>query len=280
MKTTSRFMFVVAVLVLAAIFVLPVSASRLPSASVFQSPVDTPTPTLPPPATETPTVVPPATETPTVVPPATATNTPVPPQSTATNTPIPSQPTATPYPMCTPPVCLAPSYLACGNPNGCPNGCGTICVMPPPPPPPPSYTIIGYWTVQPGQTLYCIGRYYKVSPWAIAAVNFIPWPYFIYPNQQLAIPNAPWYNIPPGPVCYPGVPYVTPTPGPTATPGPVTPTPTPVPTTCRFYHYVRWGQTLSGIAWSYGTTIQAIMYANPSITNPNLIYAGSTLCIP
>jgi hypothetical protein len=43
---------------------------------------------------------------------------------------------------------------------------------------------------------------------------------------------------------------------------------------------VLWGQTLSGIAWYYGTTIQAIMYANPSITNPNLIYAGSTLCIP
>ena len=49
---------------------------------------------------------------------------------------------------------------------------------------------------------------------------------------------------------------------------------------CRYYHYVQWGQTLSGIAWYYGTTIQAIMYANPSITNPNLIYAGSTLCIP
>jgi LysM repeat protein len=43
---------------------------------------------------------------------------------------------------------------------------------------------------------------------------------------------------------------------------------------------VQWGQTLSGIAWYYGTTIQAIMYANPIITNPNLIYAGSTLCIP
>jgi LysM repeat protein len=136
--------------------------------------------------------------------------------------------------------------------------------------------------VQPGQTLYCIGRYYKVSPWAIASVNRIPWPYFIYPGQVLAIPNAPWYNIPPGPVCYPGVPNVTPTPpsGPTPTPPPgITPTP-PRPPVCRYYHHVLWGQTLSGIAWYYGTTIQAIMYANPSITNPNLIYAGSTLCIP
>jgi LysM repeat protein len=245
MKHTSRFIFVVAVLVMAAIFVLPVSAGRLPSAAVFQSPPATPTVTPP---TDTP--VPPATNTP--VP--TATNTPVP---TATNTPIPPAPTATPI--------IYPTY---------------------PPPPPPAYTIIAYWTVQPGQTLYCIGRYYQVSPWAIASVNYIPWPYFIYPGQVLAIPNAPWYNIPPGTVCYPGVPNTTPTPPPAATPtvSPnVTPTPippTPVPGTCRYYHYVQWGQTLSGIAWYYGTTIQAIMYANPSITNPNLIYAGSTLCIP
>jgi LysM repeat protein len=149
------------------------------------------------------------------------------------------------------------------------------------------YQIIAYWTVQPGQTLYCIGRYYAVSPWAIASVNYIPWPYWIYPGQVLAIPNAPWYNIPPGPVCSPGVPNVTPTPpaGITPTPPGITPTPgatptPPAPPACRYYHYVQWGQTLSGIAWYYGTTIQAIMYANPSITNPNLIYAGSTLCIP
>jgi LysM repeat protein len=199
------------------------------------------TPTLPPPATDTP--IPPATDTP--IPPAT--DTPIPP---ATSTPIPAA-TSTPYPTAVPPI-----Y------------------------PPPSYTIIAYWTVQPGQTLYCIGRYYQVSPWAIASVNRIPWPYWVYPGQVLAIPNAPWYNIPPGPVCYPGVPNVTPTPPPsgaTPTPPPVV---TPVPTVCRYYHYVQWGQTLSGIAWYYRTTIQAIMYANPSITNPNLIYAGSTLCIP
>ena len=253
MKHTSRFILIAVVLMVAAIIVLPVSAGRLPSSAVFQSPPETPT--LPP-ATETPTLPPPATETPTLLPPATATPTLLPP-ATATSTLIPL-PTATPFPT------YVPTY---------------------PPPPPPVYTIVAYWTVQPGQTLYCIGRYYQVSPWAIAAVNYIPWPYFIYPNQVLAIPNAPWYNIPPGPVCYPGVPNVTPTPPPSVTPTlppgvTPTPTPTPVPTTCRYYHYVRWGQTLSGIAWSYGTTIQAIMYANPSITNPNLIYAGSTLCIP
>jgi len=38
MKHTSRFILVAAVVVMAAIFVLPVSAGRLPSAAVFQSP--------------------------------------------------------------------------------------------------------------------------------------------------------------------------------------------------------------------------------------------------
>ncbi len=198
---------------------------------------------------DTPTLPPAATST--SVPPAT--DTPVP---AATNTPVPAA-TNTPIPPVT------PTFV-------------------PPTLPPPVYTIIAYWTVQPGQTLYCIGRYYRVSPWAIASANRIPWPYYVYPGQVLAIPNVPWYNIPPGPVCYPGVPNITPTPPGVRTPTPppgITPTP-PAPPVCRYYHYVQWGQTLSGIAWYYRTTIQAIMYANPSVTNPNLIYAGSTLCIP
>jgi LysM repeat protein len=253
MKTAPRVILIAALLVLSVVVVLPVSAGHSSSSALFQSPVDTPT--LPPPATNTP--IPPATDTPvpaaTSTPAPAATNTPMP---AATNTPGPVA-TSTPYATYVP-----PTY---------------------PPPPPPVYQIIAYWTVQPGQTLYCIGRYYSVSPWAISSVNYIPWPYYIYPGQVLAIPNAPWYNIPPGPVCYPGVPNVTPTPLPGVTPTPPPPgsTPTPPPPqTCRFNHYVQWGQTLSGIAWYYGTTIQAIMYANPSITNPNLIYAGSTLCIP
>jgi LysM repeat protein len=258
MKTVPRVILITALLVLSVSIVLPVSAGFSSSSAAFQSPVDTPT--LPPVATDTP--VPPATDTPvpaaTATPAPAATNTPAP---AATNTPAPAA-TSTPMPVVT--ATPFPTYV------------------PPPPPPPPVYTIIAYWSVQPGQTLYCIGRYYQVSPWAIASVNYIRWPYYIYPGQVLAIPYAPWYNIPPGPVCYPGVPNVTPTPPPGATPTPspgATPTP-PAPPVCRYYHYVQWGQTLSGIAWYYGTTIQAIMYVNPSIINPNLIYAGSTLCIP
>ena len=40
------------------------------------------------------------------------------------------------------------------------------------------------------------------------------------------------------------------------------------------------GDTLSALANKYGTTVQALLSANPQITNPNLIYAGSTLKIP
>jgi LysM repeat protein len=46
------------------------------------------------------------------------------------------------------------------------------------------------------------------------------------------------------------------------------------------YHTVRWGDSLSGIAVRYGTTVNAILAANPQIWNPNLIFAGQVLFIP
>ena len=42
---------------------------------------------------------------------------------------------------------------------------------------------------------------------------------------------------------------------------------------------VKRGDTLSSIARRYGTTVQALLTANPR-TNPNLIYVGETLIIP
>lgn len=46
------------------------------------------------------------------------------------------------------------------------------------------------------------------------------------------------------------------------------------------YHIVQRGEYLSVIAQRYGTTVQAILTANPSITNPNLIFAGQTIFVP
>ncbi|MBS4024654.1 MAG: DUF3794 domain-containing protein [Clostridia bacterium] len=67
---------------------------------------------------------------------------------------------------------------------------------------------------------------------------------------------------------------------PTPTP---TPTPTPVPTVCppSFTIYVvQRGDTLFKIAQRFGTTVQAILAANPQITDPNVIQVGQQLCIP
>lgn len=43
---------------------------------------------------------------------------------------------------------------------------------------------------------------------------------------------------------------------------------------------IRWGDTLSGIASRHGTSVSALMKANPQIKNKNLIYAGRSLNLP
>lgn len=45
-------------------------------------------------------------------------------------------------------------------------------------------------------------------------------------------------------------------------------------------HTVTGGQTLTGIARAYGVPLQAILEANPQITNPDLIYPGQVIRIP
>lgn len=55
--------------------------------------------------------------------------------------------------------------------------------------------------------------------------------------------------------------------------------PVPPPPATPIWHCVRYGETLSGIAARYGTTVSAITTAN-GIANPNRIYAGRCLVIP
>ena len=45
-------------------------------------------------------------------------------------------------------------------------------------------------------------------------------------------------------------------------------------------YQIQSGDTLSAIAAQYGVSVQDIMNANPSITDPNKIYAGNTITIP
>lgn len=61
--------------------------------------------------------------------------------------------------------------------------------------------------------------------------------------------------------------------------GPVTASAAAPSASCPTYHVVRWGETLTGIAWMYGTSVWAIASAN-GIWNPNYIRAGQTLVIP
>ena len=126
--------------------------------------------------------------------------------------------------------------------------CGTT--TPPPPstvtPPVCSGT---YYTVASGDTLYSIARRYGTTVNAILAVNYIPNPNYIRVGQKICLPVG---TTPP---------TVTPAPG------------------CRAYYTVVRGDTLLSIAARYGTTYWAIAMAN-NIANPNLIYPGTTLCIP
>lgn len=138
----------------------------------------------------------------------------------------------------------------------------TATVTPTPPPTPPSDCthILGYHMVQPGETVYAIARAYGVRPDAIARCNGLVNPSRIHPGNRLAIPNVPWYPIPPGPVArrqfWDGQP-----------PG------------CRFYHTVAWGETLFRISLRYGVSMWAIAEAN-TIYNLHYIRAGDVLCIP
>ena len=47
-----------------------------------------------------------------------------------------------------------------------------------------------------------------------------------------------------------------------------------------YYHLISYGETLSRIAFAYGVPIQAILDANPHVTNPNLIYYGTYIFVP
>ncbi len=105
------------------------------------------------------------------------------------------------------------------------------------------------YSVQSGDRLFSIGRACGVNPYAIAQVNGIYPPYFIYPGQQLTIPGG-------SPV---GA--------------------TPVPTTGGNPYIVQPGDNLFRIALMFGKSMQAIAAAN-GLSNINLIFVGQPLTIP
>ncbi len=58
------------------------------------------------------------------------------------------------------------------------------------------------------------------------------------------------------------------------------PSPTPIPTPEQVVYTVKSGDTLSKIAAAYGVTVEDILAANPSITDPNQIAPGDKIVIP
>jgi LysM repeat protein len=182
-----------------------------------------------------------ATDTPTPTNTPTVTNTP-----TATGTPT-GTPTSTNTPTNTPTGTLTPTRTATPTATASAN-CSAV---------------LGYHTVQRGDTVYSIGRAYKVQPTAIARCNNLVNPSLISVGMRMTIPNVTWSSIPPGPAARPQF-------------GNSTPLPQPA---CRFQHTVQRGENLFRISLRYGVSMWTIANAN-SIYNLHYIRTGQVLCIP
>lgn len=95
-------------------------------------------------------------------------------------------------------------------------------------------------TIARGETLGGIARRYGTTVQELAALNSISNPDLIYAGRTLRIP---------------------------------------VTSSGTQKYVIRRGNTLSGIAQRYNTTVKELVRLN-GITNPNLIYAGDTLIVP
>ena len=120
-----------------------------------------------------------------------------------------------------------------------------------------------YHVVQPGETLSSIASMYGVSTWALANANGIwNWNY-VYVGQVLVIPYGgyPTYVRYYYPTNHNYNSYYYPRP------------------TYNCYYWVRYGDTMSGIAARYGADPWTLARAI-GIYNLNWIYAGQRLLIP
>jgi LysM repeat protein len=104
----------------------------------------------------------------------------------------------------------------------------------------------GTYVVRPGDTLSGIAGQFGVSVDALAHANGITDPNRVLAGQQLAIPGG---------------------------------APAPAPAAAGVQHVVVAGETLSGIAARYGSTVAAIVSAN-GIADPNHVRIGTRLTIP
>jgi len=110
----------------------------------------------------------------------------------------------------------------------------------------PSPGPIFVYVVKKGDTLTAISRRFGTTVAAIARLNGLVNPSYIYVGQRLQIPGR---------------------------------KPPPPPARCGVWYVVRPGDTVSALALRYGTTVWAIVSAN-NLANANRIYVGQRLYIP
>lgn len=164
------------------------------------------------------------------------------------------------------------------------------------------------YTVQSGDTMFRIAQRFGVSLDALIAANpQIPNPNLIFPGQVICVPSSP---APPPPVCPPGTFRYTVQPGDSMFriaqrfgvslkaliaanpqisnpnlifPGQVICVPSAPPTVCppgTFRYTVQPGDSMFLIAQRFGVSLNALIAANPQITNPALIFPGQIVCVP
>ena len=124
----------------------------------------------------------------------------------------------------------------------------TVCVPTTTPPPGSCPAGTFAYTVQPGDSMWSIANRFGVSLDALIAANpQIPNPAVIFPGQIVCVPRG----TTPGP-CPPGT----------------------------FSYTVQPGDSMWSIARKFGVSLDALIRANPQITNPSLIFPGQIVCVP
>ncbi|MGE5552177.1 MAG: LysM peptidoglycan-binding domain-containing protein [Bacteroidota bacterium] len=144
---------------------------------------------------------------------------------------------------------IAVPALAAANPGVDPNALQLgqrICV---PAPAPPVEPCPGrFYTIQPGDTLIGIARRFGYFIDALLAINPGIDPNNLQIGQTICLPPSPGAGPLP---CFGGTIYV-----------------------------IQAGDTLFSVARRFGLTLNALLAANPQITNPNRLQVGEPVCIP
>lgn len=103
------------------------------------------------------------------------------------------------------------------------------------------------YTVQPGDSMFLIAQRFGVSLNALIAANpQIQNPNLIFPGQVICVPSAQSTICPPG----------------------------------TFRYTVQPGDSMFLIAQRFGVSLNALIAANPQITNPSRIFPGQIVCVP